>query len=175
MSDLNLDKLVKFVARGDGRTDSTRAFLRAWSAACKSASPANVDIQRGTYLVRTWSFNGHCRRRIKFRIDGTLSAPANYNAIWNSEFWIMFYKVSGLSVYGSGAINANGHGYWSCRKSGGSCPQGARAVEQPVLDDYTRTLLRYVACQSWSIPPDVTYAPTLKALSRLLRPRLPLK
>ncbi|OIT02015.1 PREDICTED: polygalacturonase-like [Nicotiana attenuata] len=121
--------VVNFGARGDGRTDSTRAFLRAWSAACNSASPSNVDVPRGTYLVRTLSFNGPCRRRITFRIDGTLSAPVNYNAIGNSEFWIMFYKVSGLTVYGSGAINANGHGYWSCRKSGGSCPQGARSIQ----------------------------------------------
>lgn len=118
--------VVSFGARGDGRTDSTTAFLRTWSAACNSDSPANVDIPRGTYLVRTLSLNGPCRRRIEFRIYGTLIAPVNYNAIGNSEFWIMFYKVSGLSVYGSGAINANGHGYWSCRKSGGSCPQGAR-------------------------------------------------
>lgn len=117
--------VVSFGARGDGRTDSTSAFLRAWSAACHSASQSNVYIPRGTYLVRTLSLNGPCRRRIEFRIDGTLVAPANYNAIGHSEFWIMFYKVSGLTVYG-GTINAKGHGYWSCRKGGNSCPQGAR-------------------------------------------------
>lgn len=117
--------VVSFGARGDGWTDSTSAFLRAWSAACRSTSQPNVYVPRGTYLVRTLNLYGPCQRRMEFRIDGTLVAPANYNAIGNSEFWIMFYKVSGLSVYG-GTINAKGHGYWSCRKGGKSCPQGAR-------------------------------------------------
>ncbi|WMV59369.1 hypothetical protein MTR67_052754 [Solanum verrucosum] len=120
--------VVSFGARGDGRTDSTSAFLRAWSSACHSTSQPNVYIPRGTYLVRTLNLNGPCKRRIEFRIDGTLVAPVNYNAIGNSEFWIMFYKVSGLNVYG-GTINAKGHGYWSCRKGGGTCPQGARSIQ----------------------------------------------
>lgn len=117
--------VVNFGARGDGRTDSTSAFLRAWSSACHSTSQPNVYIPRGTFLVRTLNLNGPCKRRIEFRIDGTLVAPVNYNAIGHSEFWIMFYKVSGLNVYG-GTINAKGHGYWSCRNGGKSCPQGAR-------------------------------------------------
>ncbi|KAH0773920.1 hypothetical protein KY290_011057 [Solanum tuberosum] len=120
--------VVSFGARGDGRTDSSSAFLRAWSAACRSTSQPNVYIPRGTFLVRTLNLNGPCKRRIEFRIDGTLVAPVNYNAIGHSEFWIMFYKVSGLNVYG-GTINARGHGYWSCRNGGKSCPQGARSIQ----------------------------------------------
>ncbi|XP_059292520.1 polygalacturonase-like [Lycium ferocissimum] len=120
--------VVSFGARGDGRTDSTSAFLRAWSAACQSTRQPNVYVPRGTYLVRTLSLNGPCRRRIEFRIDGTLVAPKNYYAIGQSEFWIMFYKVSGLTVHG-GTIYAMGQGYWSCRKGGGSCPQGARSIQ----------------------------------------------
>ncbi|XP_059274696.1 polygalacturonase-like [Lycium ferocissimum] len=120
--------VVNFGAKGDGKTDSTLAFLGAWSAACTSTSPSNVYIPQGTFLVRTLSFNGPCRARIEFRIDGMLIAPVDYNAIGKSEFWIMFYKVSELIVYG-GTIDAKGDGYWSCRKGGGSCPQGARSIQ----------------------------------------------
>ncbi|KAK4387884.1 Polygalacturonase [Sesamum angolense] len=42
--------VVNFGARGDGQTDSTAAFLRAWKAACSSATPAAVSVPR----ERTW-------------------------------------------------------------------------------------------------------------------------
>ncbi|OIT40656.1 PREDICTED: polygalacturonase-like [Nicotiana attenuata] len=119
--------VVSFGARGDGRTDSTAPFLRAWMAACSSANPNNVYVPRGTYVIRPVTFTGPCRSRIEFRIDGTVIAPADYNVIGGSSFWILFYKVSRLSVYG-GTIDAKGHGFWSCRRSGHSCPPGARSI-----------------------------------------------
>ncbi|XP_009605359.1 polygalacturonase-like [Nicotiana tabacum] len=126
--------VVSYGARGDGGTDSTTAFLRAWSAACSSISPANVYVPRGTFLIRTVTFTGPCRSRIEFRVDGTLVAPADYNAIGHSGFWILFYKVSRLSVYG-GSIDAQGSAFWSCRKAGRSCPQGAKSISFFWCDD----------------------------------------
>lgn len=117
--------VVSYGARGDGRTDSTSAFLRAWAAACKSATPASVSVPRGRYLVRTMRFTGPCRNRILFEISGTMVAPDNYNVIGQSDFWILFYKVSRLSVVG-GTIDAKGSKFWSCRRSSNNCPRGAR-------------------------------------------------
>ncbi|CDP19167.1 unnamed protein product [Coffea canephora] len=119
--------VVNFGARGDGRTDSTAAFLRAWMSACSSASPATVYVPRGNFLIRAVSFSGPCRSRIQFQIDGTLVAPDNYYVIGNSGFWILFYKVSRLTISG-GTIDARGNGFWSCRKSGNNCPAGARSM-----------------------------------------------
>ncbi|KAL8491689.1 hypothetical protein ACS0TY_023332 [Phlomoides rotata] len=119
--------VVTFGARGDGRTDSTAAFLRTWKAACSSATPAAVSVPRGTFLIRSVSFTGPCRNRILFEISGTIVAPSNYNIIGNSEFWILFYKVSRLSVTG-GTIDAKGHGFWSCRRGNNRCPGGARSI-----------------------------------------------
>lgn len=115
----------RYGARGDGRTDATNPFLTAWSLACRSRARAMVYIPRGTYLVRNLVFWGPCKNIITFKIDGTLVAPDNYWSIGNSGYWILFAKVNRISVYG-GTIDARGAGYWSCRKKGSHCPQGAR-------------------------------------------------
>nr|GMC87354.1 polygalacturonase-like [Ipomoea batatas] len=119
--------VVSYGARGDGKTDSTAAFRRAWVAACGSTRPASVYVPRGYFLIRPVSFNGPCRSRMEFRVDGTIVAPDNIYAIGNSQFWILFYKVNRLSVYG-GTIDAKGHGFWACRKNGRNCPGGARSL-----------------------------------------------
>ncbi|KAL3506943.1 hypothetical protein ACH5RR_032325 [Cinchona calisaya] len=119
--------VVQFGARGDGITDSTLSFLRAWIFACNSARPVTLYVPRGTFLIKTVTFSGPCRSRIQFQIDGTLVAPDNYYAIGNSGFWILFYKVSRLSVYG-GTIDARGSGFWACKKNGHNCPAGARSI-----------------------------------------------
>ncbi|XP_057777791.1 polygalacturonase-like [Salvia miltiorrhiza] len=119
--------VVSFGARGDGRTDSTAAFLRTWKAACSSATPASVSVPRGKYLLKSIWFTGPCRSRINFEMSGTIVAPDNYNIIGNSEFWILFYKVSRLTVVG-GTVDAKGHAFWSCRLRNGRCPAGARSI-----------------------------------------------
>ncbi|KAL3619880.1 hypothetical protein CASFOL_034792 [Castilleja foliolosa] len=120
--------VLSYGARGDGRTDSTSAFQRAWSAACRSVTPASVSVPRGTFLVRPLSFTGPCRNRILFEISGTIVAPDNYNVIGNSAYWILFYKVSRLTVRG-GTIDAKGSKFWSCRRGRyNRCPGGARSL-----------------------------------------------
>ncbi|KAL2529887.1 Pectin lyase-like superfamily protein [Forsythia ovata] len=119
--------VVGFGAKGDGRTDSTLAFLRAWIAACSSTRPTILSVPRGTFLIKSVTFTGPCRNSIQFAIQGKLVAPDNYYAIGNSGYWIQFYKVSRLSIIG-GTIDAKGASFWSCRRHGQSCPQGARSI-----------------------------------------------
>ncbi|GER34188.1 pectin lyase-like superfamily protein [Striga asiatica] len=120
--------VARYGARGDGRTDSTAAFQRAWSAACSSARPASVSVPRGTFVVGPLSFTGPCRNRILFEMAGTIVAPDNYYAIGNSPYWILFYRVSGLTLVG-GTIDARGSEFWSCRRGRyNRCPGGARTM-----------------------------------------------
>lgn len=130
--------VLTYGARGDGKTDSTAAFLRTWKAACSSATPAAVSVPRGTFLVRAMSFTGPCKNRILFEISGTIVAPDNYNVIGNSEFWLLFYKVSRLTIVG-GTIDAKGSKFWSCRRRNSHCPAGARVIDI-LIDGYTYTL-----------------------------------
>ncbi|XP_051118299.1 polygalacturonase-like isoform X2 [Andrographis paniculata] len=120
--------VVQFGAKGDGRTDSTAAFQAAWKAACNTAVSSTVSVPKGTFLLRPVSFTGPCRNRILFQISGTIVAPDDYNAIGKSEFWILFYKVTRLTVVG-GTVDAKGQRFWSCRKNGNNhCPPGARSI-----------------------------------------------
>ncbi|RZC86898.1 hypothetical protein C5167_030250 [Papaver somniferum] len=105
--------VVKYGAKPNGRTDSTKSFLRAWSLA----------------LV----FNGPCRsKRVTVQIDGTIQAPPrNYWVIGNSRNWILFHGINGLTINGGkggGILNARGYHFWDCRRSGRSCPQGATTL-----------------------------------------------
>lgn len=136
--------VVHFGARGDGRTDSTASFLRAWKAACSSSRPSSVYVPRGIFLLKTASFNGPCTsNRIQFQIDGTLVAPHHHFALGNSGFWIMFYKVSGLSIHG-GTIDARGARYWSCRKHDGNCPAAPQVKYVMFLITSNKLSLVYV-------------------------------
>ncbi|KAM5548299.1 polygalacturonase-like [Rosa sericea] len=115
-----------------GKTDSTKAFLRAWSSACSSTRSATVYVPRGTFLLKPVVFSGPCRSsRIVFQMGAgtstTLVAPSNYWELGNSGNWILFIRVTGLSIYG-GTVDARGAGFWRCRRYGKSCTAGARSV-----------------------------------------------
>lgn len=128
--------VVSYGARGDGKTDSTKAFLRAWSSACSSATTtATVYVPRGTFMLKPLVFRGPCRSsRIVFQMGAatTLVAPSNYWELGNSGNWILFIKVTGLSIYG-GTVDARGAGFWHCRRFGKSCTAGARVPTSYVI------------------------------------------
>ncbi|KAJ4723880.1 putative Polygalacturonase [Melia azedarach] len=119
--------VISFGAKPDGKTDSTKPFLQAWASACNSRNPATVYVPRGRFLIKSISFNGPCKTRIVFQIDGTIVAPSSYWSLGNSGFWILFYKVNKLSLHG-GTFDATGAGYWACRKAGKNCPPPTRSI-----------------------------------------------
>ncbi|TQD72997.1 hypothetical protein C1H46_041473 [Malus baccata] len=121
--------VMKFGARADGKTDSTQAFVKAWASACSSGQGnAVMYIPKGRFLLKAVVFRGPCKtRQVTVRVDGTLVAPTDYRALGNSGYWILFIEVTGLRVLG-GSLDARGVAFWACRKSGKSCPVGARSI-----------------------------------------------
>ncbi|XP_023751090.2 polygalacturonase [Lactuca sativa] len=120
--------VVRFGARSNGRTDSSQAFQNAWKAACAASGSSNmVYIPRGTFMTKPVVFSGPCRSRILFQNDGTIVAPPNYQDMGNSGFWILFTKLSRLTVQG-GTIDARGTQFWACRRTGSRCPAGVRSI-----------------------------------------------
>ncbi|KAL4329388.1 hypothetical protein AHAS_Ahas13G0295100 [Arachis hypogaea] len=117
--------VVMFGAKDGNRFDSTKAFLKAWSSACKSSAPARIYVPKGSFLLKQISFSGPCRNnKIEFQIEGTPVAPSNYWSIRNSGYWILFRKVNWVSVYG-GTLDGKAAAYWHCRRAGKTCPAGA--------------------------------------------------
>ncbi|KAJ7969265.1 Polygalacturonase [Quillaja saponaria] len=120
--------VVGFGAKQDGKTDSTKAFLSAWSKACGSTWPAIIYVPPGRFLLRKAVFNGQCKSNaITIHIDGTLVAPSDYGVIGNAGNWLLFEHVSGVSVVG-GILDGQGTGLWDCKNSGKNCPSGATTL-----------------------------------------------
>ncbi|KAF7151903.1 hypothetical protein RHSIM_Rhsim02G0175100 [Rhododendron simsii] len=122
--------VVSLGAKGDGQTDSTNPFLKAWAKACGSAQPATIYVPPGRYLLGQAKFYGsQCKNsHITIRIDGTLVAPSDYHILGNADNWLLFEQVSGVSIYG-GTLDGQGSSLWACKTSGYGCPQGATTLE----------------------------------------------
>ncbi|CAI0470489.1 unnamed protein product [Linum tenue] len=106
--------VVRFGARPDGRTDSTRAFLTAWTRACGSRVRVIMLVPKGRFLVRNMQFTGPCKNRSIFvRILGTIVAPNNIWTTGNSPHWIEFHRVDGVTISG-GVLDGKGAALWAC-------------------------------------------------------------
>lgn len=119
--------VVSFGAKSGGKTDSAKAFLRAWTAACRSSSPATLRVPAGSFLLSQASFHGPCKNTaIKFSIHGTIVAPSNYRKFAASEEWIEFKDVEGVTISG-GKLDGRGADLWTCKRDGHGrrCPRGA--------------------------------------------------
>ncbi|XP_023531182.1 polygalacturonase-like [Cucurbita pepo subsp. pepo] len=119
--------VITYGAKPDGKTDSTRPFLKAWTLACSSSTPSTINVPKGRFLLNPTTFRGPCKNKITFRLNGTLVAPLDYRALGSSGYWILFIKVNDVSFFG-GNIDAKGASYWACRDSGKDCPPGARSL-----------------------------------------------
>lgn len=120
--DLNV---ADFGARGDGKTNASQPFLRAWSAACDSHVPTTIYVPRKRYMLGGLVFQGPCNNTgISLRLDGTLVAPDYRNMGSSSDNWLVFSGVEGLSIAG-GYLDGRGSSLWACKSTGGKCPDGA--------------------------------------------------
>ncbi|KAL1536978.1 endo-polygalacturonase [Salvia divinorum] len=121
--------VLSYGATANGKSDCTKAFEAAWGAACASSSPATIYVPRGRYILGNAYFDGStCKNNaITIQIDGTLSAPSDYNAIGNNVHWLKFIRVTGVSIRG-GTLDGLGPNLWACKASGKKCPQGATSL-----------------------------------------------
>lgn len=118
--------ILHYGAKPGGQSDSSKAFLSAWGAACATTSPATIYVPPGRFLLKNVYFYGeHCRNgAITIRIDGVLVAPSDYNVLGSSGSWIKFERVTGVSIFG-GTLDGQGTSLWACKHSGNKCPEGA--------------------------------------------------
>ncbi|CAI0380699.1 unnamed protein product [Linum tenue] len=119
--------VTNYGARADPKTDSTTAFLDAWSRACSDPRPSTVYVPNGKFYIRNATFEGPCRSNDTLvRVDGTLVAPADYSVIGDAGNWILFHSVDGVRISG-GILDGQGIALWSCKLHGQKkdCPLGA--------------------------------------------------
>ncbi|KAJ8570478.1 hypothetical protein K7X08_037450 [Anisodus acutangulus] len=108
-----------FGAKGDGNTDDTTAFEKAWKEACSSNTPVLFVVHHNKkYLLKQITFSGPCKSSISMQVFGSLEAYDNISGYSKDRrHWILFNNVENLVVGGGGIINGNGKIWWqnSCK------------------------------------------------------------
>ncbi|KAM7497733.1 hypothetical protein LguiA_022147 [Lonicera macranthoides] len=98
-------------AVADGNTDNSKAFMKAWSDACKWKGRSRVLIPWGKYMVGSVVFVGPCEGSMAFLIKGTLLAPTE-PSLFFTDHWISFRYVDQLVVKGGGYLDGQGSSAW---------------------------------------------------------------
>ncbi|TYK15613.1 polygalacturonase [Cucumis melo var. makuwa] len=106
--------VLDFGAKGDGKTDDTKAFQDTWTASCKVAASTFIVPSKYVFLVGPISFSGpYCQPDIVFQLDGTIIAPTDFK-VWGKGLlqWLQFTKLMGLTIQGNGVIDGRGSVWW---------------------------------------------------------------
>ncbi|CAJ1911403.1 unnamed protein product [Sphenostylis stenocarpa] len=106
-------------AKGNGDTDDSEAFKKAWDVVCSSGE-AILWVPEENYLLKPIRFSGPCKPNIEVQILGTIEAsddPSDYEE--DSRHWLVFDHIKKLFVYGGGTIDGNGKIWWknSCKRN----------------------------------------------------------
>ncbi|XP_073144434.1 polygalacturonase-like [Henckelia pumila] len=117
--------VLDYGAIGDGHTDDTKAFAKAWEATCGSSSSSpTMHVPWGkAFLIHPISFSGPCKSKgVNVEIDGDVIAPREPSE-WRCggdgcERWIHIESVDGISVGGHGMIDGRGDKWWQAVKQG---------------------------------------------------------
>ncbi|XP_022151049.1 probable polygalacturonase At1g80170 [Momordica charantia] len=115
---MNVDS---FNAVGDGVSDDTMAFRKAWETACSTSKSVLLVPKGGTYLVNATTFKGPCKDDLVIQIEGTIVAPDEPEK-WDPKFqrqWLEFTKLNAVTFQGDGVIDGSGDKWWaeSCKKN----------------------------------------------------------
>ncbi|KAF8400648.1 hypothetical protein HHK36_013947 [Tetracentron sinense] len=116
ISSSNSFDVISYGAVGDGKTDDSQAFLRAWGDLCKAATGVPIlTIPTGkTFLLNPVKFEGPCMSTsVHVQVLGNIVAPDM--AAWTNfdkSAWLVFSKVNGLIMDGPGQIDGQGSTWW---------------------------------------------------------------
>ncbi|KAH0655760.1 hypothetical protein KY285_030642 [Solanum tuberosum] len=104
--------VLSYGAKADGVTDNSKAFLKAWAAACKWNGQAKLLIPLGVYMVNVVNFLGPCEKStLTFQIKGIIKAPIDPKSFCNSS-WISFQYINDLKIKGGGTLDGQGSFTW---------------------------------------------------------------
>ncbi|CAL1367337.1 unnamed protein product [Linum trigynum] len=114
----NIFDVTSYGAVGDGKTEASQGFLKAWADVCgkENAIPTLLIPANQTFLLNPVVFNGrNCKSNaIHVQLQGTILAPDNVEA-WDDKRggnWLRFSDVFGLIIDGGGRIDGRGEIWW---------------------------------------------------------------
>ncbi|XP_048334866.2 probable polygalacturonase At3g15720 [Ziziphus jujuba] len=111
--------VLDYGAKGDGKTDDSQAFLKAWEGLCTEAveaPPALIIPSDYSFLLQPLLFSGPCKSNtVHIQLMGNVVAPDNLDAWINCSTlykWLAIHYVDGLIFNGFGHINGQGSPWW---------------------------------------------------------------
>ncbi|RHN45254.1 putative polygalacturonase [Medicago truncatula] len=115
----NIYDVMQHGARGDGKSDDTNAFLKAWSSTCGAGGIlATLVIPKNkSFLVNNLVLTGGCKATsIHIKLDGKIVAPAK-GALKDKSYWIRIQYINHLTIDGGigGSIEGYGSTWWQCK------------------------------------------------------------
>uniref|UniRef100_A0A7N0TK36 endo-polygalacturonase n=1 Tax=Kalanchoe fedtschenkoi TaxID=63787 RepID=A0A7N0TK36_KALFE len=114
----NVVTVTDYGAKGDGKSDDTKAFERAWKKAC-SIKNGVLEVPRNKkFLLGPITFSGPCKSSFTMKIYGTILASADRSDYKKDlRHWIIFDSISNFHVHGGGTFDGNGEIWWknSCK------------------------------------------------------------
>ncbi|KAK1429615.1 hypothetical protein QVD17_11829 [Tagetes erecta] len=114
----NTFDVTSYGAIGDGDTDDTDAFVRAWGDLCADSSldPTLIIPPEKTFLIRCVKFTGPCQfSSVHFKLLGDISAPktiAGWKGCNYNGYLMYFTSVHGLVMEGPGQLDGQGSIWW---------------------------------------------------------------
>ncbi|XP_057433045.1 probable polygalacturonase At3g15720 [Lotus japonicus] len=111
--------VVSYGAKGDGQTDDSQAFEKAWQNVCGATQDTTTLLipEGKTFLLQPMLFKGPCKSgTINIEFQGTIVAPKTQGA-WkwgglNKGAWVKFSGISNLVIQGGGKIDGEGASWW---------------------------------------------------------------
>ncbi|KAI9160256.1 hypothetical protein LWI28_006643 [Acer negundo] len=109
----NAVNVIQKGAVGDGETDDSQAFMRAWESVCGATTeaPTLYIPDEKTFLLKPLKFRGPCKSPVIYvLVQGNIVAPAEIKEREDEDDdnWIVFSDVNGLRVTGNGHIDGEG-------------------------------------------------------------------
>ncbi|KAJ6350716.1 hypothetical protein OIU78_006784 [Salix suchowensis] len=107
--------VMDYGAIGDGSTDDTDAFRKAWKEACGVESGVILAPSGYSFTITSTIFTGPCKPGLVFQVDGCLMPPDGPDS-WpekdSTKQWLVFYRLDGMTLTGEGTIEGNGEKWW---------------------------------------------------------------
>ncbi|KAL6551479.1 hypothetical protein OROGR_007633 [Orobanche gracilis] len=108
--------VLDYGAVGNGQSDDTSAFEKAWADACKvqGSTTAMLVPDKYSFKLKPVSFPGECQSNIVFQLDGTIVASTNPEDWGSGDIkWLDFTSLKGLTIQGSGIVDGQGSHWWN--------------------------------------------------------------
>ncbi|KAG8094797.1 hypothetical protein GUJ93_ZPchr0012g19039 [Zizania palustris] len=103
--------ITELGATGNGRTDSTKAVMEAWTSACGGTGKQTIVIPNGDFLTGALNLTGPCTGDVTIQLDGNLLGSNDLRKYKTN--WIEVRHVDNLAITGKGKLDGQGPGVWS--------------------------------------------------------------